>query len=93
MTASNPWIDKLPSKNAAELEGVAARFEAAWRQGQTPVIDAFLPAEPLQRQAVLIELVHADLEFRLRAGELIRVEEYLEATPSCARPPRRFWPW
>ena len=87
MTASNPWIDKLPSKNAAELEGVAARFEAAWRQGLTPVIDAYLPAEPLQRQAVLIELVHADLEFRLRAGELIRVEEYLERYPELREAP------
>jgi hypothetical protein len=81
MTASNLWIEQFPSKEAAELESIVARFEAAWRQGQGPVIDDYLPQEPLQRQVVLIELVHADLEFRLRAGESIRVESYLQRYP------------
>src|SRR5262249_55029544 len=36
-----------------------------------------LPAEPGLRSAVLVELVQTDLEYRLKAGEPARVEEYL----------------
>ena len=87
MTASNPWIEQLPSKDAAELEVVVARFEAVCRQGQSPVIDAYLPQEPVQRRAVLIELVHTDLECRLKAGQAPRVEEYLKRYPELAEYP------
>src|SRR5579871_1311663 len=54
-----------------------ARFERLWTGGR-PAIDDFLAASPAdERPAVLVELVHADLEFRLRAGEPARVEDYL----------------
>jgi hypothetical protein len=56
------------------LEEIVERFEKAWREGRRPEIQDFLPpADPL-RAAVLVELVHTDLEHRLKAGEGVRAE-------------------
>jgi WD40 repeat protein len=69
------------SEGHRQREEVLDRFEAAWLAGQRPVIADFLPADGDQRQALLVELVHVDLEFRLKAGEAARVEEYLASFP------------
>src|SRR5262245_15891226 len=66
-----------PSADQSALEDVALRFENAWRQGPRPPIDDYLPADVPLRSRVLIELVHIDLELRLKAGEAARVEDYL----------------
>src|SRR5947209_7117748 len=70
-----------PAEDWSALEGVVKRFETAWRQGRRPAIDDYLPAgEPL-RTGVLVELVHVELELRLKAGEAARAEEYLARYP------------
>ena len=66
------------------LEAVIERFEDAWQRGLYPPIDAFLPTDRAQRLSVLIELIHTDLEYRCRAGEPARVEEYLQRYPELA---------
>jgi serine/threonine protein kinase len=66
------------------LKDAVKRFENAWRQGPRPLIDDYLPVEGSLRSRVLIELVHIDLELRLRAGETARVEEYLPHYPELA---------
>ena len=64
------------------LEPILELFERALSRGERPPLDAFLPAlKPAERQALLAELVHADLEFRLKAAEPTRVEDYLTAYP------------
>jgi predicted ATPase/predicted Ser/Thr protein kinase len=63
------------------LKDAVNRFEQAWRQKARPVIDDFLPGANPLRTRVLIELVHIDLELRLKAGEVVRVEEYLTRFP------------
>jgi hypothetical protein len=45
------------------------------------VIDDYLPAGDPLRRRVLIELVHIELELRLKAGETARAEEYLTRYP------------
>ena len=67
-----------------QMEEIIARFEDAWGEGTPPAIAAFLPADPEQRHHVLIELVHVDLEFRLKTGERARVEAYLQSFPELA---------
>ena len=62
------------------LEDAIKRFVLAWRQGPRPAIDEYLPASDL-RHALLVELVHTELELRLKAGEPARVEEYLARYP------------
>ena len=61
-------------------EDVIRRFEDAWRGQSRPEINAYLPTGA-GRTRLLTELVHVDLENRLRAGEPARVEDYLTFYP------------
>lgn len=61
----------------AAVRDAVKRFENAWRHGARPKIVEYLPTNHELRPRVLIELVHIDLELRLKAGESARVEEYL----------------
>ncbi|MGE5857971.1 MAG: protein kinase domain-containing protein [Solirubrobacterales bacterium] len=63
-----------------EFEDVIRRFEDAWQGRARPEILAYLPTGA-GRTRLLTELVHVDLEYRLRAGESARVEEYVARYP------------
>jgi non-specific serine/threonine protein kinase/serine/threonine-protein kinase len=60
------------------------RFEDAWQRGERPALSEYLPAEEPCRRAVLVELIHIDLERRLKAGEPRRLESYLADFPELA---------
>jgi serine/threonine protein kinase/formylglycine-generating enzyme required for sulfatase activity len=68
----------------SEREQIVARFEQAWQRGECPVLDDYLPPGDAERRAVLPELVHMDLERRLKTGEAARVEAYLQRYPELA---------
>jgi eukaryotic-like serine/threonine-protein kinase len=83
----------LPSPEPAPLprpedwlvvKDAVKRFEDAWRLAPRPAIEDFLPTSDSLRSRVLIELAHIDLELRLKAGEVARVEEYLVRYPELA---------
>ncbi|MCI0458902.1 MAG: protein kinase [Gemmataceae bacterium] len=87
---SNPehsWLLAGPSWSFCE--GLIKAFEDAWQRGQAPAVADFLRtgraslSDP-ERRALLVELLHVDLEFRLKAGEPVRVETYLTAHPELA---------
>jgi tetratricopeptide (TPR) repeat protein len=63
-------------------EQLIQRFEQAWEEGSRPALEAYLPPGGNWPWAALLELVHADLEYRLKAGEAARVEEYWQVYPS-----------
>ena len=67
----------------SELGQLVDRFEVAWQTGE-PAIEDYLPADPAQRRAVLVELIHVDLQRRLDRDATVRVEQYLEKYPSLA---------
>jgi tetratricopeptide (TPR) repeat protein len=67
-----------------ERECILRRFEDAWRRGERPDLDSFLPAGGEGRHAVLVELVHTDLEMRLAAGEAVTLGRYLARFPELA---------
>lgn len=60
-----------------EWEEIVQRFEQAWLNDERPEIELYLPTDDVARRGVLPQLVHADLEFRLKAKLLARVEDYL----------------
>lgn len=60
-------------------------FEVAWCAGRTPLLGDFLPRDEAERIALLPELVHLDLEFRLKHGENVRLENYLSSYPELRR--------
>src|SRR5262249_26530064 len=64
-------------------EGVIQRLEDAWKGGGGPAAADFLPEGA--PHALLVELVHSELEFRLKAGEPARVESYLSRFPALAQ--------
>ena len=66
-----------------EFEDAIRRFEDAWQGSVRPEILAYLPTGA-DRTRLLTELVHVDLEYRLRAGEAARVEEYLARYPELS---------
>jgi serine/threonine protein kinase/formylglycine-generating enzyme required for sulfatase activity len=84
MATYKSYSCQLPADAWRSFEQFVKRFEDAWRNGPQPAIDAFLPAAQPERHPVLVELVHADLEYRLLAGEPIRVESYIERYPDIA---------
>jgi adenylate cyclase len=80
--SGNPTL--LSSPAWSECEVLIKAFEAAWQRGETPDIADYLRAANPERQALLVELVHVDLEIRLKSGEGVRVERYLERYPQLA---------
>jgi serine/threonine protein kinase len=75
----------LPPSVCDRLEQVLERFEDAWRAGKPPVLENYLTATGNERRALLIELVHADLHYRLKRGEVARVETYLKRFPELRK--------
>jgi tetratricopeptide (TPR) repeat protein len=82
---------RLEREERARREELIERFEMAFQAGPRPALEEHLPADPAERRAVLIELVHTELELRLKAGEPARVEEYLERFPELAALPEVEW--
>jgi predicted ATPase len=76
---SSPLVDDWLA-----LQEAVIRFDDAWRRVPRPVIDEYLPPGGRLRYRLLVELVHIDLELRLKAGEAVRVEEYLARYPELA---------
>jgi serine/threonine-protein kinase len=67
------------------LERVVEDFEQAWQRGDSPVLPDYLPAEGPGRQELLVELIHTDLEFRLKAAMPVRAEGYLARYPELGQ--------
>src|SRR5437016_4971235 len=70
--------DKQPAK------GILHRFEQTWQYGNPPAIQDFLGDATMDRRALLQGLVRIDLKYRLKAGQLIGVEDYLQSFPELA---------
>lgn len=79
---------QLLAAQQQEVERIVSEFERAWTQRQNPEIATFLPAEGPIRTPLLVELVHVDFEFRSRAGEQPRIDEYLARFPELGADPR-----
>jgi hypothetical protein len=84
MAAGSEPAVELARENWLPYEQAIQRFEEAWQRGERPALDNYLPAGPAQK-AALIEFVHTDLEFRLKAGEAVRVEAYWQRYPELAQ--------
>ncbi len=67
-------------------ESVIRRFEDAWRDQERPVIDDFRTSGSPHEVRLLVELVHIDMEFRLRAGDFARSEDYIARFPELSDP-------
>ena len=85
MSIDHSYANQLHHGRWLGFERVIKEFEDAWRTGREPTIADFLPAPDTERQPLLVELVHVDIECRLRVGKTARIEAYLERYPELAR--------
>jgi hypothetical protein len=76
-----------PAGASGRLEEVVERFEQAWQADSRPDLEEHLPADRPLRRVALVELVHIDLECRLKTGEQARVEDYLRRYPELTEQP------
>jgi tetratricopeptide (TPR) repeat protein len=65
----------------AKFEEAVRLFECAWQGSERPDIENFVPVPRSDHTQLLFELVHVDLDLRLRTGEAVLVEHYLERFP------------
>ncbi|HEV3263103.1 MAG TPA: serine/threonine-protein kinase [Gemmataceae bacterium] len=72
----------LADSESAELEQAVDRFEEAWQRGERPALEAYLQGGG--PRGLLVELIHVELEYRLKAGEPARAEEYLRRYPELS---------
>jgi tetratricopeptide (TPR) repeat protein len=84
MPTSGPVTSGTSQRCWSQREQVIAAFENAWQRGERPLLDSYLPAAGGERRALLVELVHAELECRLKAGHLARADDYLKRYPELA---------
>ncbi len=68
----------MDSRVFGELQECIARFRAALQRGERPPVEDYATADESHRAIFLSELVHEELEHRLRAGEGVSVESYLD---------------
>src|SRR5262249_13434600 len=65
-----------------QLDAAVSVLEAGWRCDSPPDLSQLVGQYPEQsRGKLVVELVHIDLEYRLKRGETIRVEDYLNRLP------------
>ncbi|WP_425613734.1 serine/threonine-protein kinase PknK [Anatilimnocola sp. NA78] len=73
--------DPLGDDTWSGCEGLIREFEQAWRKGAPPQISDYLLPEDPRRSVMLRELMHVDLEYRVKAGQRTCVEYYLDQFP------------
>jgi hypothetical protein len=74
---------------AREIDRLCDRYGAALARGETAALGDWLPADEPFRGAALVELVRVELEYRLRTGDAVRAEEYLDRYPELAADPAK----
>ncbi len=85
MAAMAGESDRSVEGEWSAVHRVVTRFEQSLRRGERPAIAEALAASGAGGVRLLAELIHAELDWRLKAGEPARVEEYLLAFPDLNR--------
>jgi len=76
---------------SAVIDEACSRFETAWRAGQQPRIEEFLPTESPDKSGttllnVLVQLVGIDLEWRWKTADMVAQQETVTKKPSPPAP-------
>jgi aminoglycoside phosphotransferase (APT) family kinase protein len=77
-----PIDDLLAPESAVRIDQVCDRFEADWKAGRKPRIEAYLTGlTEADRSEVLRELLHLDMAYRSKNGELVFADDYEKRFP------------
>lgn len=74
---------KLPIEALERIDDLCATFEQKWQQDQPASIESILSEQipPVERNALLAELIVLEVDYRQRRGETTTKQEYLERFP------------
>ncbi|RIK76499.1 MAG: hypothetical protein DCC68_19205 [Planctomycetota bacterium] len=78
------FAQALASSGWSRCEVLIKAFEDAWLRGENPSISDYLVPNDDVRRPLLVELIHVDLEFRIKQNSGTYVAEYLAAYPEIA---------
>ena len=87
MLSEKTSASKLDSIAWEEVQEIVRTFRHAFDQGRRPALEAFLPKAGANRSAALVELVHEEMEVRIKAGESVQLGSYLERFGELAADP------
>ena len=76
-----PELDSLAWEG---IQDVVRSFRQALRHGEHPAIEAYTPEDGDHREEVLVELIHEEMEFRIKAGVPADLASYLGRFPEIA---------
>ena len=93
MALEHSTASELDTVDWEGVQGIVRKFRRALDRGERPALEAYLPEHGTQRKDALIELVHEEMEFRIKAGESSVLGSYLERFPEIVDDPRRSAIW
>lgn len=75
--------NKLPIAALERIDDLCAGFERAWQTNAPPAIESVLTPElsATERDALLVELIVLDVDYRRRRGETPTQQEYIDRFP------------
>lgn len=74
-----------PPNAVRQIEQICDRFEAAWKDGQRPLLEAYLSqVDEHLHSALLRELLPLEWEYRVRAGDQPQPSEYQSRFPAAS---------
>ena len=78
---------KLPIAALERIDDLCAEFERQWRTNEAPSIESVLGGDvsPIERDALLAELIVLDIDYRRRRGETPTEQEYIDRFPDDAK--------
>ena len=78
---------ELESSAWREVQDLVRSFRQALLRGERPAIEEYAPEGSAHRRSVLSELVHEEMEVRIKAGECFEVDAYLARFADLAAEP------
>jgi hypothetical protein len=85
MTFRSTLDAALAAADLHEIDAICDRFESAWRAGRRPDLASFLSEAPPGGLALLFrDLLNLDLEFRVKSGETLDAQSYIQKFPELA---------
>jgi serine/threonine protein kinase len=76
--------DDPHGEEAAWLAELVDRFETAWREGQRPALDSYLPSDVKRRHVALAALTRVDFKWQFKQDPGLRVQNYVRRFPDLA---------
>ena len=70
-----------------EVQNAVRSFRQALERGERPAIEVFVPTGTVRRREFVLELVHEEMEFRLKEGEDLDLRSFLDRFPELADDP------